>query len=184
MDPTWFAERLANFIPVLLSLSVHECAHAWAALKLGDDTAQRLGRLTLDPLAHIDPVGTIILPLLGVPLGWARPVPVNPVRFRRDVRVGVGIALTAAAGPASNLVLAAICGAGLLLLPSGPVGRLLTLGATVNVALAVFNLLPIPPLDGSRMVEGFLPASIMGPAQVVGPYLLVALALLAYALAS
>lgn len=183
MDPGWFAERLATFIPVLLSLSVHEYAHAWAALKLGDDTATRLGRLTLDPLAHIDPIGTLILPLLGVPIGWAKPVPINPIRFRREVRVGVGIALTAVAGPLSNMLLAAICGVGLLVVPVGPVERLLAIGATVNVALALFNLLPIPPLDGSRIVEGFLPASIMGPAQVVGPYLLVALALLAFALA-
>ena len=102
------ADRLAYVIVLLLSLSVHEWAHAISAFRLGDDTAYRQGRLTLNPLAHIDPVGTLLLPLLGVPFGWARPVPVNPARFRRDVHMRTGMMLTAAAGPASNLVLALV----------------------------------------------------------------------------
>lgn len=159
---TWLAERLLLFIPVLLSLTVHEWAHAFAADRLGDDTARLQGRLTLDPLAHIDPVGTLVLPLLGVPFGWARPVPVNPLRFRVDERFGV--MLTAAAGPLSNLVLAALCGAAWAALSglSGPAAltRLLGTTAFVNVALAVTNLLPIPPLDGSRVAEWLMPASL------------------------
>src|SRR5512134_1879423 len=95
--------------PLLLSLSFHEWAHAWSAHKLGDDTAERMGRLTLNPLAHIDPLGTILLPLLGVPFGWAKPVPVNPARFRRGVHMGRGMMITSAAGPLSNLLLATVC---------------------------------------------------------------------------
>src|SRR5262245_29228835 len=96
------------FIPVVLSLGAHEWAHARAALALGDDTAEKLGRLTLNPLAHLDPLGTL-LPLLGFPLGWAKPVPINPNRFRTDVSLGFGLVVTAAAGPLANFVLAAIC---------------------------------------------------------------------------
>src|SRR5574340_1315088 len=90
---------LMMLIPLVLSLSVHEFAHAWSAWKLGDDTADRMGRLTLNPIAHVDPIGTLLLPLLGVPFGWARPVPVNPARFRRNVNMNTGMAMTAAAGP-------------------------------------------------------------------------------------
>jgi Zn-dependent protease len=91
--------RATLFIPLLLSLAVHEWAHAWTARQLGDDTAERAGRLTLNPLAHVDPIGTLLLPLLGIPFGWAKPVPIEPLRFRRDVRLRAGVALTAAAGP-------------------------------------------------------------------------------------
>ena len=93
-------------IPLLLSLTVHEWAHAWSAYRLGDDTASMQGRLTLNPIAHIDPVGTLVLPLLGIPFGWAKPVPVNPTRFRRGVNMSTGMIITAAAGPLSNVVLA------------------------------------------------------------------------------
>src|SRR6185369_11527845 len=94
------------FLPImLLSLTVHEWAHAYSAFRLGDDTAERQGRLTLDPIAHIDFFGTLLLPLLGVPFGWAKPVPVNPVRFDRRVPMRVGMLLTAAAGPVSNLLI-------------------------------------------------------------------------------
>ena len=92
-------------IPLILSLSVHEWAHAWAAWRLGDDTARLLGRMTLNPIAHVDPLGTLLLPMLGVPFGWAKPVPVNPLRFR-NVSMPIGMMLTAAAGPISNVVLA------------------------------------------------------------------------------
>jgi Zn-dependent protease len=157
-------ERIEYVILLLLSLTVHEWAHAWSAHKLGDDTAQRMGRLTLDPLAHMDPLGTFLLPLLGVPFGWAKPVPVNPANFRRNVNMSAGMAITAAAGPVSNLVLAVICAviyallwrAGLLF-QQPAVHALLEGGMTINVALAVFNLLPVPPLDGSRIVEHFVP---------------------------
>lgn len=165
MDGPWLAERLVVFIPLLLSLTVHEWAHAYAAWRLGDDTARALGRMTLDPLAHIDPVGTLVLPLLGIPFGWAKPVPVEPVRFRRGLDMRVGLTIVAAAGPAANLVLAIGCGGLLAVLArvgaDGPTARaLLESAALLNVALAVFNLLPVPPLDGSRVVEGLLPDAL------------------------
>ena len=153
-------------IPLILSLTVHEFAHAWSAHRLGDDTASRLGRLTLNPLAHIDPIGTVLLPLLGIPFGWARPVPVNPARFRRSIRMSTGMMITAAAGPLSNVVLAVLCTVafGLLLrfLPDFAMGgsgvrELLMITIQLNVALAIFNMIPIPPLDGSRVVDGFMP---------------------------
>ncbi|HEX4383093.1 MAG TPA: site-2 protease family protein [Myxococcales bacterium] len=150
--------RVALLVPVLFGLTVHEWAHAAAALHLGDDTAERQGRLTLNPLAHIDPVGTLLLPLLGIPFGWAKPVPVEPNRFRPEVSLGQGLVLTAVAGPMANIVLALICAAALRLLPvSGSMERLLLVSTRVNLGLAVFNLLPVPPLDGSRIVDGFLP---------------------------
>ena len=101
------AARGLVFIPILLSLTVHEWAHAWSAWRLGDDTAKLLGRMTLNPLDHIDPVGTLLLPLIGIPFGWAKPVPINPLRFRRTVSLRLGILIVAAAGPISNLLLAA-----------------------------------------------------------------------------
>jgi Zn-dependent protease len=151
--------RALALIPLLFSLSVHEWAHAWAALQLGDTTAKDQGRLTLNPLAHVDVVGTIALPLLGIPFGWAKPVPVEPTRFRPGVSMATGMLLTAAAGPASNVLLAALCAALLFLrvVPTDALRSLLERGVVLNVALAVFNLLPIPPLDGSRVVDGLVP---------------------------
>lgn len=171
-------QRLLLLIPVLLlSLTVHEFAHAWAARRLGDDTAERMGRLTLNPLAHADLFGTFILPLLNVPFGWAKPVPVNPARFRQGVNMGRGMMITSLAGPFSNLLLgivsAILLGIVARLAPdlgAGGDGRgaahiaaafLLSM-IQMNVVLAVFNLLPIPPLDGSRIVDAFLPARFRG----------------------
>lgn len=158
-------ERLLFLIPLILSLSVHEWAHAWSAARLGDDTARRVGRLTLNPLAHIDPVGTILLPLLGIPFGWAKPVPVDPARFRRDVHMRTGMMITAAAGPLSNVILAVLCtvvfailvrtNEELIIRSIGPLS-LLEAGMSLNIILAIFNLLPIPPLDGSRVVDGLI----------------------------
>ncbi|HET6439010.1 MAG TPA: site-2 protease family protein [Anaeromyxobacter sp.] len=160
---------LMMLIPLVLSLTVHEFAHAWSARRLGDDTASRMGRMTLNPLAHIDPIGTLLLPLLGIPFGWAKPVPVNPARFRPGVRMGTGMALTAAAGPASNILLALLLSAtfaaleryipGWLAQGRG-IGELLEIMIVLNVNLALFNLLPIPPLDGSRIVDGFMPQGL------------------------
>ncbi|MBI3185538.1 MAG: site-2 protease family protein [Myxococcales bacterium] len=175
-------------VPLLLSLTVHEWAHAWSAYRLGDDTASRLGRLTLNPLAHMDPIGTFLLPLLGVPFGWAKPVPVNPARFRRDVSMTTGMAITAAAGPISNVVLAVLSTVvyGLMfrfsrgLATEGGAALLLTALIQVNVVLALFNLLPVPPLDGSRVVEAFLPLRLReGWAQVsrYAPFALLAVML-------
>jgi len=162
-------QRVLSLIPMLLSLTVHEFAHAWSAYKLGDDTASRMGRMTLNPLSHIDPIGTILLPLLGIPFGWAKPVPVNPLRFDRKVSMRTGMMLTAAAGPISNIILAVLCTVayGLLfrwapttLFQSGRETALLMLlqvAIGMNVGLALFNLLPVPPLDGSRVVDGLMP---------------------------
>ena len=161
-------QRLLLYLPVLLlSLTVHEFAHAWTARRLGDDTAERLGRLTLNPLAHADPIGTFLLPILGVPFGWARPVPVNPARFRRDVRMTTGMLVTSLAGPFANglLAIASTVALGLLyrLAPDTAdayrgIGAFLAIAIQMNVALGVFNMLPLPPLDGSRIVDALLPA--------------------------
>jgi Zn-dependent protease len=161
-----FAWRLM-WLPIsILSLSFHEFAHAWSAWKLGDDTASREGRLTLNPLSHIDLIGTILLPLLGVPFGWAKPVPVNPARFRRDVSMGQGMAITASAGPLANVLLAVVAavllGLGLRFAPvltdRDSAGRFFLLAMLrMNVGLALFNMLPVPPLDGSRIVAWLLP---------------------------
>jgi Zn-dependent protease len=165
-------ERAAGFIPVLLSLTVHEWAHAWTAWKLGDDTARMLGRVSLNPIDHIDPVGTLLLPLMGVPFGWAKPVPINPVRFRPNINMAFGVLLTAAAGPISNLCIAALSFimlvglrdpatmAGHSLALHDAICRLLESLVLINIVLACFNLLPIPPLDGSRIVDALLPDSL------------------------
>lgn len=161
----WLISRLMFLIPLWLSLSVHEWAHAWTAWKLGDDTARLQGRLTLNPLAHIDPIGTLLLPLMGVPFGWAKPVPVNPLRFRHDVNMRTGMMITAVAGPISNIVIALVSIVVLAVLirfradavaGGAPLGSLLQILIYMNVILAAFNALPIPPLDGSRVVDGLV----------------------------
>jgi Zn-dependent protease len=189
-------ERAAVFIPLLLSLTVHEWAHAWAAWRLGDDTAKMLGRVSLNPVDHIDPVGTVLLPLLGVPFGWAKPVPINPMRFRANISMPLGVLLTAAAGPVSNLLLALAGGAAFVLVsllgePQGDIGSdppVLAAAAEqlqflilINLLLAFFNLLPIPPLDGSRIVDAVVPAGLRplwSRFSSLGPLLLAALILL------
>ena len=163
-------QRLLLYLPVLLlSLTVHEYAHAWTARKLGDDTAERLGRLTLNPLAHADPIGTFLLPVLGVPFGWARPVPVNPARFRRTVRMTTGMMITSLAGPFANISLAVLSTVAMgLLFRLAPataeayrgIAAFLAISIQMNVALGVFNMLPLPPLDGSRIVDALLPARL------------------------
>ena len=154
-------DGLKNLVPLVLSLTVHEWAHAWSARRLGDDTAERLGRLTLNPLVHIDPLGTLLMPML-VSFGWAKPVPVNPARFRPEVNQRFGMMITAAAGPLSHLVLAFLCVifSGLMLrfsLYNEALDWLFTRGFQLNVLLALFNFLPIPPLDGSRVADGLMP---------------------------
>jgi Zn-dependent protease len=179
-------DRAALLLVLLLSLSVHEFAHAWSAFRLGDDTAARMGRLTLNPLVHADILGTIILPLLGIPFGWAKPVPVNPARFRRDVRMGTGMMITASAGPIANVLLALLCavliGAAARFVPAlvargTPGGDLLERMIGLNVVLALFNLIPVPPLDGSRIVDGLLPHRFRPAWESfarLGPFLLLA----------
>src|SRR5262249_19231194 len=142
----WLLERVLVLIPLWISLGVHEWAHAFAAFKLGDDTAAQQGRLTIDPFAHLDPLGTAVLPLLVVPFGWAKPVPVEPTRFRHSVSMGWGLLVTALAGPVSNLVLAAlIYGSTQLLRSVAPafcednqlLMRLLSMATLANVGLFI-----------------------------------------------
>jgi len=181
------AERLKYLVVLLPSLTVHEFAHAWSAWRLGDDTAARMGRLTLNPIAHIDPVGTLLLPLLGVPIGWAKPVPVDPANFRRGVKMSTGDLLVSIAGPISNLLLALLGTVvfGLFLRFSGvapdrAIVELLSFFVLLNVGLAVFNLLPVPPLDGSHVLGSFVPYRWRGAWESflrVGPILLMVLLL-------
>lgn len=186
LDDDFLLSRLVTWIPLVLSLTIHEWAHAWAAWRLGDDTAALQGRMTLNPLAHIDPVGTVLLPLLGVPFGWARPVPVNPLRFRSGISLRGGMMMTAAAGPLSNLTLAVLLTAVVAILVrfEGLLGMsvetylpLFSLAIFLNVILAMFNLLPIPPLDGSRIADYLMPWPLR-PAwesfQQIGPLALLA----------
>ena len=162
MDRNTLLQHVAYLIPMVLSLTVHEWAHAYSAFRLGDDTAMRLGRMTLDPRSHIDPVGTLLLPLIGVPFGWAKPVPVVYSRFSRNVSMRTGMWVTAAAGPAANLVLGFLCvillGAMFRFgLQQEAIEWLLSRGFELNMMLAVFNMLPIPPLDGGRVADGLMP---------------------------
>jgi Zn-dependent protease len=152
--------RMLLLAPVILfALTFHEFAHAWASSKLGDQTARAAGRVSMNPLRHLDPIGTIALFLFG--FGWAKPVPVNPYFMRDQAR---GFALTALAGPGANLLQALGFGLILRLLVLTHVGGFLftiaTLGVSINLVLAAFNLIPIPPLDGSRVVYYLLPRNM------------------------
>ena len=137
---------------LLLALVLHEYAHARVADRLGDPTPRAAGRLTLDPLAHLDPIGALLLLAFG--FGWARPVPVNPFYFRNPL---AGMAMVAAAGPLVNVALAFVALLVAHLWPRGGlIGEAIAYTASINVFLAVFNLIPIPPLDGSRVLRALL----------------------------
>jgi Zn-dependent protease len=183
LTPQHIALGLTTYVVLLFSLSFHESAHAWMAWKLGDDTAKNLGRVSLNPIVHIDPIGTVLFPLIqiftNVPLlGWAKPTPYNPANFRRDVSMRKGHMLVAAAGPVSNFLLAIIFTAVLVVLyrlhlvnQEDFFSNLMALGIELNVLLAVFNLIPIPPLDGSKVASFGLPADLGERYdRVVGPY--------------
>ncbi len=183
------AGYVALLIPVMLfALSFHEMAHAWVALRFGDPTARDRGRVTLNPLKHLDPLGTLMVLVAG--FGWAKPVPVDERNLRNPLRDGLWIA---AAGPganflaavASGLLLQAFIGSPAAIELSGPVAMpaagLLQISVHLNLALAVFNLIPLHPLDGSRVVKGLLPpatAARFARLDTIGPIILL-LALMA-----
>ncbi len=159
--------RLLLFAPpVLFALTLHECAHAWVAMRLGDPTAKSLGRVTLNPLKHLDPLGTLALFVSGI-FGWAKPVPVNPANFKDPARSMVLVSL---AGPLSNVFLAAFFALLLRLSYSvdvpfltrnpaiyGPILVMMNISVLINISLAVFNMIPIPPLDGNKVLVNLLP---------------------------
>jgi Zn-dependent protease len=190
MDSFHFVQAIFEFVVLLFSLSVHEAAHAWTANRLGDPTARMLGRVTLNPIKHIDLIGTVIIPLFmlfmpgyGLLIGWAKPTPVTPSNFNNITRDDI---LTTVAGPVSNILTAIaatfallilshtsqegaivvhqlVGGAGLdpaLIASSSvilPLGLLLHMAVVLNIVLFVFNLIPLPPLDGSHVVRHMLP---------------------------
>lgn len=169
---------IPHFLILLASLSVHEAAHAWTADRLGDPTARLLGRVSVNPLVHIDWLGTVVFPLLamvsGLPLfGWAKPVPVSVSYLRSPRR---DFAIVAAAGPASNLLVAALAAGAFALLggseglASPRIAGLVVEVVLLNVILAVFNLLPVPPLDGGNVAAGLLPLSLARALNQVRPY--------------
>jgi Zn-dependent protease len=168
-------------LPLLFAITLHEVAHGRAAKRLGDDTAARLGRLSPNPLRHIDPIGTLVVPalmliLVGFILGWAKPVPVDFRALRNPRR---DMALVALAGPLANLLMALIWALllklGLLLGPGlpwvgVPLSYMAAIGIWLNLILMVLNLLPIPPLDGGRVVTGMLPARAAGLFERIEPF--------------
>ena len=163
-----FTQVFIVFAILLLSLTIHEAAHAWSADRLGDSTARRLGRVSFNPMVHVDPIGTILFPLIalttGLPiLGWAKPVPVNVQQLGPSWKQK--FMAIAAAGPASNILIAVVCSIALRVMEAsasegggavGLAGAVLVMAIRLNVLLAVFNMLPIPPLDGGNVVAGLL----------------------------
>lgn len=167
-----FAKLLVGII-VVFSIILHEIAHGYVALLCGDQTAKQRNRLTLNPISHIDPVGTILIPLimlftLGFAVGSAKPVPVNPYNFKR---ARLGVLLVSFAGPCTNILVAAFCSICLRFLPESYLATyVFTWGALINLFLAAFNLLPIPPLDGSKVLMSVVPRNIAQKLYKIEPY--------------
>lgn len=162
----WFLQLFFLAPAILFAVTFHEFAHGAAANALGDPTAKKLGRLTLNPLKHLDPVGTLLFVL--VRFGWGKPVPVDGRYFKHPRR---DMALVSLAGPATNFVLAAVLG--LLLkfrLVDDIVGTMVWLTVQINIVLGVFNLIPVPPLDGSRLISAILPVSLLKRYEAVEGY--------------
>ena len=150
---------LIRLIILILAVPIHEWAHAWSAYQLGDDTASLQGRMTLNPIAHLDPIGSLLLLFSG--FGWGKPVPVNPYRMRTNPRVGM--AISAAAGPLSNFILAMLLAIPFRLgwidsyMGDFSIGNLLLVAIGINLSLMLFNLIPVYPLDGEKILMGLLP---------------------------
>lgn len=174
---------LSSCFVVFCCLPVHELAHGYIAYKLGDDTAKKQGRLTFNPFAHLNPIGTIMIFLFGI--GYARPVPVNPNRFKNPKG---GMALVAIAGPLSNLLMAFVFNFVYIALAAnfnmtgfmGAVMYFFYFAAWVNITLAVFNLFPIPPLDGSKVLAALLPNRIYNKYMMYERYIMIALFVLLF----
>jgi Zn-dependent protease len=176
----YYIQQILLFaIPLIFAITVHEVAHGFVALQFGDKTAKILGRLTLNPIKHIDPLGTIIVPCVlyfttGFVFGWAKPVPINPRNFSHK---RLGAALVSAAGPFANLIMAFIWGLILKIAYSMPASnfgyailQMSQIGILFNIILLVLNLLPLPPLDGSRIVSSILPGKIAYYYDKLEPY--------------
>jgi Zn-dependent protease len=203
MNPEQLIPQLIIYMVVLLlAISAHEASHAWMSYKFGDDTARLLGRITLNPIAHIDPIGTLLIPIMmfifghvggalaSIPLiGWGKPTPVNPLRWRNKDLANVMVSI---AGILANIIIATIGFVILkVLLMTGaayrlpeslqePIGLFLTYLLIMNVSLAVFNLLPFPPLDGSKVLDTFLPASMRPLMEILERFGFVILMILIY----
>jgi Zn-dependent protease len=177
------AGALLAFIVLLFSLTIHESAHAWTADRLGDPTARMLGRVSLNPVVHADLFGTVLFPLIGLLnggwlFGWAKPCPVNVGRLRNPRRDYI---MVAAAGPLSNLLLAILARLLQLVIPvspvtlgelnvSAPIATMLSRAIVINILLAVFNMIPIPPLDGGSVLAGLLPRRLAIEFNRIRPY--------------
>jgi Zn-dependent protease len=200
LDPANIARQLLiSALPVLIAITFHEVSHGLVANKLGDPTAKMLGRLTLNPIAHIDIFGTILLPFILIVathgkfvFGYAKPVPINPMNFKDPKR---DMAISAAAGPITNFILAflsflvlrgVIVPAAAFVSPSlvetvfRPLAMIFTSSIVINVILAVFNMIPIPPLDGGRVLTGFLPLRQAATFSRIEPYGFIIVIILLY----
>jgi Zn-dependent protease len=164
---------------ILFAITVHEYAHGWMAERCGDPTARLAGRLTLNPLKHLDPIGTLML--IMVKIGWAKPVPINPAYFRNPRKDIIWVSL---AGPGANVLSAFLAGMTFRIMEGGaptPLLKILIYAVLINLVLAAFNIIPIPPLDGSKVLRSFLPtaqAFEFSKIEPYGPFILISLILL------